>query len=786
VESSARRQLLISRGWVQAVLLVVLFGFFVVGLLAIRTYQEKPPTPQRVVDPRGQVLYTATDIRKGQQVFLHNGLMEYGSVFRHGAYLGPDFTADYLRRSSDFVRRLHGGPRSDTAARRTITDFRTNRYDERSGTLTLTAKQAQAHRRLVGYYSRFFSEPTTKHGLRKQAITDRTELAQLTAFFGWTAWAASTERPGHNYTYTNNWPPEPRVDNTPTANVIVWSVLSLIALLGGIGILFGVFGRWRFLGWHGREQATLSFRAPGDVALTPSQRACAWFFFVMAALFLIQTIVGAASQHYRAALADFFGSDLATVFPYNLMRTWHVQLALFWVATSFVAAGIFLAATNDAAGIFLAPMIARREPRHQGKLAFALLGALAVVVFGTLIGSFLGVHGVLEGAASNWFGLQGFEYLDLARIWQVLLSIGLFVWVFMLFRVLRGRLRGEHPGNMPWLFFLAACAIPAFYAVGLIARTGDHFTVTEFWRFWVVHLWVEDFLELFTTVMVAYLFVLLGVVREKVALTVIFLDIILYSFGGVIGTMHHLYFSGEPAEHMALGAFFSAAEVIPLTFLTVEAWSFLQLGAAQESRSQTPFPHRWAVMFLVAVGFWNFLGAGIFGFLINLPIVSYYEIGTALTANHGHAAMMGVYGMLAIGLALFCLRYLIPAARWPERWAKISFWSTNIGLAWMCFATLLPLGIIQLYKSVDSGYFEARELKFLTNDTNTLIEWLRLPGDVVFIAGGAIPTLYIAYLGIRHTVKRVTLEEPEDILFTEVAVPHGTAGSEEASAARVM
>ena len=381
------------------------------------------------------------------------------------------------------------------------------------------------------------------------------------------------------------------MDNRPTANVVVWSVLSLIALLGGIGILFGAFGRWRVLGWHGREQATLSFRSPGDVALTPAQRATAWFFFVMAALFLIQTFVGAASEHYRAELAGFFGFDLAQVFPYNLARTWHVQLALFWVATSFVAAGIFLA-----------PMIAGREPKHQGKLAFALLGALAVVVFGTLIGSFLAVHGVLQGAASNWLGLQGFEYLDLARIWQVLLSVGLFVWVFMLWRVMRRRLAGEHPANMPWLFFLAALAIPAFYAVGLIARTGDHFTVTEFWRFWVVHLWVEDFLELFTTVMVAYMFVLLGVVRERVALTVIFLDIILYSFGGVIGTMHHLYFSGEPAEHMALGAFFSAAEVIPLTFLTVEAWSFLQLGAAQESRSKTPFPHRWAVMFLVAVG----------------------------------------------------------------------------------------------------------------------------------------------------------------------------------------
>ena len=416
-------------------------------------------------------------------------------------------------------------------------------------------------------------------------------------------------------------------------------------------------------------------------------------------------------------------------------------------------------------------MIARREPRGQGKLAFLLLGALAVVVFGTLIGSFLGIHGVLGDAATNWFGLQGFEYLDLARVWQVLLSIGLFVWVFMLWRVLRTRLRGEHAGNMPWLFFMAALAIPAFYAVGLIAQTGQHFTVNEFWRFWVVHLWVEDFLELFTTVMVAYMFVLLGVVREKVALTVILLDIGLYSAGGVIGTMHHVYFSGEPAEHMALGAFFSAAEVIPLTFLTVEAWSFLQLGAAQESRSRTPFPHRWAVMFLVSVGFWNFLGAGIFGFLVNLPVVSYYEIGTALTANHAHAAMMGVYGMLAIGLAMFCLRYLIPAERWPEKWARIAFWSTNIGLAWMCFATLLPLGIAQLYKSVNDGYWEARDLRFLSEDTNALLEWLRLPGDIVFIAGGALPVLYIAFIGIRHTVKRVTLEEPEDILFTEIDDP---------------
>ncbi len=758
-EESERRGLLISKVWVQASIVVFLFGFFVLGLLAYRTYTADPPIPDRVVDPAGQTVFTGDDISNGQRVFLNNGLMEYGSIFGHGAYLGPDFTADYLHRAALSVERQYGGAGSDRAREQTIADFQANRYDSQTDTLEYTGPQTRAFSELETHYRDYFSDPTTEQGLRPDAIDNPEQVHELTAFFSWSAWAASARRPGHNYSYTNNWPPEKLVDNGPTANVLLWSVVSLIALLGGIGLLFAAFGRWNFLGWHGREQAALSFRRPGDVALTPAQRACAWFFLVMALLFLIQTMVGAASQHYRAELGDFFGIDLAQLLPFNLARTFHVQLAIFFVSTSFLAAGIFLA-----------PMIAGREPRRQHWLAYGLLAALAIVVFGSLIGEFGGIHGWF-GEDGSIFGIQGFEYLDLGRFWQVLLVIGLFFWVALIFRGLRGRLQREHKGNLPWLFFFAALAIPAFYAVGLIARAGDSFTVTDFWRFWVVHLWVEDFLELFTTVMVAYVFVLLGVVRERVALIVVFLDILLYSIGGVIGTMHHLYFSGEPAEHMALGAVFSAAEVIPLTFLTVEAWSFLQLGARQESQSATPFPHRWAVMFLVAVGFWNFLGAGIFGFLVNLPIVSYYEIGTGLTANHAHAAMMGVYGMLAVGLALFCLRYLIPDDRWPERAAKWSFWSLNIGLAWMTFATLFPLGLIQLYESVNSGYFQARSLDFLTNDTNSLIEWIRLPGDILFIGGGVVPLVYICYLGVRHRVKPTTTEQADEILFTEITDP---------------
>jgi nitric oxide reductase subunit B len=751
MHSTERRSFLLARGWIQAAVLVVLFGFFVLGLLTWRNYAGQPPMPETVKAADGKTLFTGVDIVDGQKIFLGNGLMEYGSVFGHGAYLGPDFTADYLRRAAESVKRAVGG---DPA--KVVEEFKTNRYDAATGVLTFTAPQAAAFEELVRHYAEYFGQPGDKTGLRPAVVSDPAEVRKLTAFFAWTAWTASARRPDKDYSYTNNWPPEPRVDNRPTGSCVLWSVLSLATLLGGIGLLFGAFGRYNFLGWHGRDRAALSFRRPDTVTLTPAQRATAWFFLVMSLLFLLQTVVGGASQHYRAEIGSFFGFPLFKLFPYNAARTWHVQLAIFWVATSYLAAGIFIA-----------PMVTGREPKGQHYLAFALLGALALVVFGSLFGEYAGIFGWIK---NSWFGDQGFEYLDLGRFWQALLSIGLAFWTAILYRGLKPRLDSEHKGNMPWLFFFSALAIPAFYAVGLLAHPAGRFTTTDFWRFWVVHLWVEDFLELFTTVMVAYIFVLLGTVEEKVALRVIYLDIILYSAGGVIGTMHHMYFSGEPAEHMALGAFFSAAEVIPLTFLTIEAWSFMQLGALQQEKSKTPFPHRWAVLFLVAVGFWNFLGAGIFGFLINLPVVSYYEIGTALTANHGHAAMMGVYGMLAAGLALFCLRYIIPEDKWPEKAARLSFWSLNIGLAWMVFATLFPLGVLQLFESVGHGYVEARELRFLTSPTLRLIEWLRLPGDIVFIAGGALPLLYICWLGVRHARPAApTAEEP--VKLTDITLP---------------
>jgi nitric oxide reductase subunit B len=738
----------LSSRWIQSIALTFVVGFAILGYLAIRIYRETPPVPARVVSESGQTIFTGEDIRAGQEAFLTYGLMQYGSVYGHGAYLGPDFTADYLHRLVVEMHRSYGG--GAAADQRTRRELRENRYDPANDVLTWTDAQAGAFEVLHQHYSAevLDRQASGGGGLGPHAIQDPAVSRRIVAFIAWTAWTAAATRPGRPHSYTNNWPPEDLVGNRLTQEAVVWSTLSIIVLLGGIGLLLTCFGRYSsVLGWHADESRRVRFRDPSEISLTPSQRATAWYFAVVAVMFLAQTLLGGAVAHYHAETGGFFGYDLARLLPYNLARTWHLQLALFWLVASFLAAGIFLA-----------PVIAGSEPGGQRFLTFALLGALIVVVVGSLAGEAASYKGMIQGSARPVVGAQGWEYLDLGRFWQWLLVLGLVIWCVILFRGLRQKLKAEHYANLPHLFFYSALSIPLFYAVGLLAHPRTDFAIADFWRFWVVHLWVEDFLELFTTVMVAYIFVLLGIVSAKTATRVVYLDILLYSVGGVVGTMHHMYFSGTPAIHMALGAFFSAAEVIPLTFLTVEAWTFLQLGARQqEGAEQYQFPHRWGVMFLVAVGFWNFLGAGVFGFLINLPVISYYEIGTQLTANHAHGSMMGVYGMLAVSLLVFCLRYYLRAEDWSERMVSFSFWALNLGLAWMVFANLFPIGVLQLADVVTNGYWHARSLEFF--ERHAYIEWMRLPGDAAVILG-TLPLVYLTAKSVFRMRPQRPLQEP--------------------------
>lgn len=743
----------LSPWWRRSVLMVAAFGFSILLAVTALTYTNAPPIPDRVINESGATIFTGADILRGQDVFLKNALMEHGTLWGHGAYLGPDYSAQYLHRLVEISREtlararfsksysnLPRGAAFELAeeVRRTLKE---NRYDPATQTLVFSLGEAASFEQQKAEWRRYFSVAPAPPGLHAGSISAPADLDALTAFFAWAAWACVANRPGKDYSYTNNFPYDPDAGNRPSASTYLWSAMSLVTLLAGLGLILFFFGKFEFLGWKGLP-------GPGHPhenrfhhwAATPSQKLTALFFAVVAVLFLLQTLVGGALAHYRVESGGFYGIDLARFFPYNLMRTWHLQLAIFWIATAWVGGGLFLA-----------PLVGGGEPKGQRLGALILLGALTTVIGGSLTGEWLGMTGRL-GALWFWFGHQGSEYLDLGRFWQILLVAGLVFWVFLMYRALRPAIRRPGHDDLASLFLFASGAIAIFYLPAFLYGPHENFAVIDNWRFWVIHLWVEGFFELFATVLVAVMFLEMGLVSAKSATRLVYLDAILFLGGGIVGTGHHWYFTGQGTLNMGLAACFSALEVIPLTLLTLEAWDFVRLRDRRCEDCGTPFAaHQiWAIYFLTAVGFWNFVGAGIFGFMINLPIVSYFEVGTQLTNNHAHAAMFGVFGMLALAVLVFCLRALQDEEQWrrAEPWVRVGFWGLNAGLGLMVVLDLFPSGVLQLWDCLKNGYWHARSLDFLTTGAFHKLEWARSVGDGVFLLLGVFPLVFAALLSV--------------------------------------
>ena len=568
----------LSPWWRQAVILVLIFGFTILIGMAVAAYRDAPPIPVKAVGPSGETIFTREDVKSGQQIFLKYGLMENGTIWGHGAYLGPDFSADYLHTlaihaAENAARKLYGQELAslnriergavDADVRQTL---KQNRYDGATETLTLSASEVESFRRQQVKWAEYFFKPTASAGLPAKYITDTDELRHLTAFFAWTAWASSAERPGKKFSYTNNFPYDPMAGNEPSSDAILWSALSLIALLGGTALVLFAFGKFNYLGWKGEGNRGRLRLMPG--AVTESQKSTIKYFVVVSLLFLAQTLVGAATAHYRADPAGFFGIDISTLFPSNIMRTWHLQLAIFWIATAYVAGGLFLA-----------PMLGGKDPSGQSAGVNVLFVAIVIVAVGSLLGEILGIDNLL-GKLWFWVGHQGWEYLDLGRVWQMLLALGLVLWLVLLFRAIAPARKDPDRREISSLFLYAAVAIPIFYLPAMFFGSRTHFTVVDMWRFWIIHLWVEGFFELFVTVMVAVIFFRLGIVSRITACRVVYLDAILYLGSGIVGTGHHWYWTGQSNITMALAAVFSALEVVPLTLLTLDAWDFIKVTYA--------------------------------------------------------------------------------------------------------------------------------------------------------------------------------------------------------------
>jgi len=715
---------------------VIFLTMFLLGWFGKELYRKVPPIPQQIATIDGTRIMDREDILRGQQVWQSIGGQQLGSIWGHGAYQAPDWSADWLHREAvelldllslktyqqPFAALIPAGQEAIRAQLKQ--EMRTNTYDRKTGTVTISPERAQAIDRTAAHYLALFGDDPhlanlrESYALQEGAIPDVERRRALTSFFFWTSWAASTERPGLHVTYTNNWPHEPLIDNHPTTANLMWSIISVIVLLAGIGSLI-----W-YKVFTDREEE-LPLPAPSDpldkITLTPSMRAVGKYAVTVIALFVAQALLGGVLAHYTVDGNSFYGFPLSEILPYSVVRTWHIQLAVFWIATAFLATGLFLA-----------PAVGGREPRFQRLGVNVLFGALLLVVTGSLAGEWLSIKQVFSLANGFWFGHQGYEYLDLGRFWQILLFIGLVLWLTLMLRGLWPALQQRgHRRQLVLLFAGASTAIGLFYGAGFFYSARTHLTIMEYWRWWVVHLWVEGFFEVFATVALAFIFTQMGLIRALSATRAVLFSSAIYLFGGIPGTFHHLYFSGTPISITAIGATFSALEVVPLALIGYEAWETYQKSSAVAWMEK----YKWPLRFFMGVAFWNLVGAGIFGFLINPPIALYYMQGLNTTPVHAHAALFGVYGLLSLGLVLVVLRRLFPEGVWNERPLAIAFWSMNGGLALMIVLSLLPIGLAQTWASIEHGLWYARSADFLQLPLLEILRWMRMIGDTVFLLG---------------------------------------------------
>ncbi len=748
-----------------AALTIVVAGSFVtLGYYGYELYRQAPPIPQRVVTDQGEVLFTGQTIRDGQNVWQSMGGQQLGTVWGHGAYVAPDWSADWLHREAVALLEawtvLDGGttfaelPHEQQAAlkERLRQELRTNTYDSTSGDLTISARRAAAIAVVSAHYAALFGDDPALTELRDAyaipAMTIKSAERQqaLNAFFFWASWACVTNRPASTISYTNNWPAEELVGNRPTGAIIVWSVVSFVLLLAGVGAL-----AWYFAVQRHREEAPSE--VPGDDPLlaltpTPSMRAVPKYFWVVAALIVVQVGLGAVTAHYGVEGAGFYGFPLAEILPYAVTRTWHTQLGIFWIATAWLATGLFMG-----------PAVSGYEPQFQRLGVNVLFVCLLIIVVGSMAGQWFAVQQRLGYVTNFWFGHQGYEYVDLGRFWQIFLLAGLFLWLFLMGRAMWPAIRKPtEQRHLLALFLIASAAIALFYGAGLMWGRQTNLAIAEYWRWWVVHLWVEGFFEVFATVVIAFLFTRMGLLRVGTATAAVLFATTIFLSGGIIGTFHHLYFTGTPTAILALGATFSAMEVVPLVLIGFEAYENLTLSRAKPWVAA----YKWPIYFFVAVAFWNLVGAGLFGFLINPPIALYYMQGLNTTAVHGHAALFGVYGMLGMGLMLFCLKGLASHRVWRTGVLCYAFWSINIGLALMVLISLLPVGLLQTWASVEHGMWYARSAEFMQSELMDTLRWLRVVGDTIFATGAIALGWFVLGLKTGWSVRPGTDIEPTE------------------------
>lgn len=720
-------------------LAVAVATFSVMAWATVVTYRTTPPQPERFVSTGGALIMSGDDVLAGKGGFQRADLMDYGSLYGMGSYYGEDYTASTLVSLAKATENAIGLARyrkplgalapDDAAATRAEM-----RRDLKG--IDLTRKEVVLPDAVVAAVIGVRRDATAalSHTNRESGWTAanslRGRLAFQTAdFLVFSAFTTVARRPESDVSWTQNWPYEPIVGNAPTASTFIWTWASFCFTFLCFGLVLFVYEV--FL--NRPDDAPMDPVLADFLPLTPSQRKVGKYFLVVAALLLVQIGAGTIMAHSYYDRASFYGLDINAIFPFSFLRDVHIQAPIIWICVAWIGAALFLAPA----------MAGGREAKGQGLFVDLLFWVTLLIVAGALIGDYLGVMGRID-RGWFWFGNQGLAYLELGRFWQVLFSVGLGFWCLIVFRALwpsralmlratrqfwSGRIRLE---NLIWA---SAINIAVLYVFGMIPLTGieKSFAITDYWRWWVVHLWVEQSFEFFAAAMTAYLLMAVGLVSRKLAERTVYFELILIFLGGVLGTGHHLYWVGASSLWVPLGSMFSFIEVLPLVLLVLDAIQHYRLIKADRE-----FKYGLAYAFVIGASFWNFVGAGVFGGgTLNAPLVNYYEHGTFLTLNHAHTALFGAFGELAIGLMYFCIRYITAGhVRFRPGLGLVAFWLYNAGLVLWVTLNFFPIGWPQLMAVYEHGFAYARSDAFYR--TTLFWQWMRMPGDIVFAAGALL------------------------------------------------
>ncbi len=703
--------------WIIALVMVTALIYYTANL-----QKEVPPIPKEVKSESGEVLYTYDDVIEGKGYFQQFDLTDWGSLLGMGAYIGPDFSTDFLHYRAVFLYDFYGeqlyGKKNaaltnierGAVKERVKEDFR-HQTELLEGTTTYTDASAAAYKWNVEYLTNLLVKGDPERGYTGGVIRPE-EAVKIAAFVDWAQLVASSYRTGTERTWSNNWPNEPLIDQDLTFNshkVSLWEFLILWTLT-----IVVIFLTYEYLF---KKDPNDKLETPIQITgLFKSQKKLLKYIPIVGLLFVVQLFLGGYLSHiYTEPTKDFIFPQ--SLLPFNVIRSMHTQIAILWVAVGWLVGGLLIA-----------PWVANKDHKFPW-LVDVLWAALLVVAVGSIIGLYMGATGQMR-ETWFWLGNEGRELINLGRLWDIGLVIGLVFWFILIISLIR-----KSATNNPIVSTIiwASFAIATLYIAGMmpIHKIMPNYTVDDYYRWWVIHLWVELTFELFAAGVIAFFSVSLGLVTHKTAVRVMFFELFLISFSGTLGVGHHYFWQGLDEYWIAIGGIFSALEPLPLVLMIIEAMK----NKKEKEHSQEGFDFSIPFLWIAGSAFLNWVGAGFFGMVINTPTIDYYAHGTYLIMPHGHVALLGAFGYISIAFLYMTSRAnaLANGLKWDDKFSKYGFWILTIGTLLYAIPTYI-IGIEQARVAMDQGYFFARVRE--TVESMSTIMWLRVIPDGMMILGG--------------------------------------------------